>query len=497
MFQGTGSGVGKSIVVAAMCRLLRNKGVKVAPFKAQNMALNSFVTGDGKEMGRAQVFQAEACGLLPDVRMNPVLLKPSADARSQVILMGEPREHLGALDYYKRSRIHWQVVTEAYDSLSQEYDVIVIEGAGSPAEINLQETDIVNMKMANYAGSSVIIVADIDKGGVFASLKGTYDLIQEEYRHLVKGFLINKFRGDVRLLEPGLEMFFRLVPVPVMGVLPWFHDILVDEEDGVFVNKLESGAGHDRADKLRVCIVRLPRISNFTDFTPLGLEPDVEIFLSQDPHVLSRCDLVILPGTKATTSDLEFLAKKGWTGALSDFIGSGGAVVGICGGFQMLGERINDPFGSDGSPGEYQGFGLLPVATEMASKKVLKQLNTEVICKDLCDKPMEIKGYEIHMGRSYLTKEGPADVCVFEAQGGQIRGIFDGSRRVFGTYVHGIFDNDLFRRSFLNFVRKGKGFGPLPVRLNYREYRLSQFDRLAEWLSSNCDVDKLLGLVDV
>ena len=496
MFQGTGSGVGKSIVAAAMCRLLSRRGVRVAPFKAQNMALNSFVTADGKEMGRAQVFQAEACGLLPDVRMNPVLLKPSADARSQVILMGEPREHLGAMDYYKRSRIHWQVVTEAYDSLSSEFDVIVLEGAGSPAEINLQSTDIVNMKMADYARAPVVIVADIDKGGVFASLKGTYDLIQDEYRNLVEAFMINKFRGDVRLLEPGLDMFYQIVPVPVLGVLPWFHDIHVDEEDGVFVRKVESQGSKAEAD-VRVCIVQVPRISNFTDFAPLGLEPDVRVFLSSDPKAASGADLIILPGTKATTSDLKFLKERGWQGALEDFVSKGGVVAGVCGGFQMLGAEIDDPYGSDGTPGKCDGFGLLPLKTEMAKDKVLRQYRTSFSCNALHSEPMEIEGYEIHMGRSHFLGAAGAEGCLMEGHEGELTGFFDCNRGIFGTYIHGIFDNDLFRRSFLNFVRKRRRLDPLPATLDYKRYRLSHFDKLADWLETNCDTERLLGLIDV
>ena len=497
MFQGTGSGVGKSIVVAAMCRLLSRRGVKVAPFKAQNMALNSFVTADGKEMGRAQVFQAEACGLLPDVRMNPVLLKPSADARSQVILMGEPFEHLSARDYYKRSRAHWKVVQEAYDSLSSDYDVIVIEGAGSPAEINLRKTDIVNMTTAEYAGASVLIVADIDKGGVFASLKGTFDLIEERFRPLIKGFIINKFRGDVGLLEPGIEMFSKIVPVPVLGVLPWFYDIHVDEEDGVFVQKIESRTGK-RRDSIRICVARLPRISNFTDFSALALEDDVEIILSDSSEDLlsSDIDIVILPGTKATTSDIEFLRARGWDKALRKFVKKGGMVAGICGGFQMLGMTISDRFGTEGAPGLYEGFGLLPIDTQMSDQKVLKQVEIQIQAIQLHESALTIQGYEIHMGRSTLRMDNSRSLLSIGTREGQIF-VFNQERGILGTYIHGIFDNDVFRRAFLNFVRKRKGLMPLPTLFNYKKYRLGQFDRLADWLEENSNIQEILRLVDV
>ena len=487
--------MGKSIVVAAMCRLLSRRGVKVAPFKAQNMALNSFVTAEGKEMGRAQVFQAEACGLLPDVRMNPILLKPSADARSQVILMGEPFEHLSARDYYKRSRVHWEVVKEAYDSLSSDYDVIVIEGAGSPAEINLRKTDIVNMATAEYAMASVIIVADIDRGGVFASLKGTFDLVEERFKRLIKGFIINKFRGDVGLLEPGIDMFSKIVPVPVLGVLPWFYDIHVDEEDGVFVQKIESRV-EKRRDSIRICVAKLPRISNFTDFSALALEEDVEIILSDRQEDLLSSDIVILPGTKATTSDLEFLRARGWDNALEKFVETGGLVAGICGGFQMLGMTITDRFGTDGAPGVYEGFGLLPIDTEMSNRKILKQVEIQIQASPLHESVMTIHGYEIHMGRSTLRMGKSGSFLFTGTREGQIF-VFDQDRGILGTYIHGIFDNDVFRRAFLNWARKRKDLMVLPASFNYRKYRLNQFDRLADWLEENSDTQELLRLVDV
>ena len=491
MFQGTGSGVGKSIVAAAFCRLLKRRGFNVAPFKAQNMALNSFVTADGNEMGRAQVFQAEGCGLAPDVRMNPVLLKPTGDAKSQVILMGKPREHLSATDYYQRSRIHWEVVKQAFDSLSRDFDVIVMEGAGSPAEINLQKTDIVNMKMAEYAGSPVIIVADIDKGGVFAALKGTYDLVQPEHRNLVKGFLINKFRGDVRLLEPGIEMFARIVPVPILGVLPWFTDICVDEEDGVFVDNINSRG--NSGDDIVISVIKLPRISNFTDFSPLAHEPGVSLKLVTAPEEAGGSHILVIPGTKATISDLEFLRNKGWEQGFERFRKQGVFIIGICGGYQMLGHEIKDEKGCDGSRASSRGLGLLPVSTRMRREKTLKQVNIRILNQALSSDAMDVTGYEIHMGTTWCIDERKK-IGLGEGLGPET-GVFDPDKRILGTYLHGIFENDRFRNTLLNFVRKCSGLPEQQAAFNYRQFRTKQFDLLADWLESSCNVKRLLSLL--
>ena len=490
MFQGTGSGVGKSIVCTAFCRLLKRRGFNVAPFKAQNMALNSFVTADGREMGRAQVFQAEACGLLPDVRMNPVLLKPSGDSRSQVILMGKPERHMNAADYYERSPQHWKVVRSAFDSLASEYDVVVIEGAGSPAEINLQHTDIVNMKMAAYADASVIIVADIDKGGVFASLKGTFDLVQAEYRRLIKGFLINKFRGDVRLLKPGIEMFRKMVPVPTLGILPWFNGIHIDEEDGVFVKNIVSIEDTD-AD-LRISVIRLPRISNFTDFSPLSCEPGVRLNLADRPEAAAESHVIVIPGTKATISDLQFLRTKGWEHALRKFLSKGGFLIGICGGYQILGEKIVDDYGADGTPGTYTGLGFLPVVTHMAREKTLMQVKFTISNPALSNNDLEIEGYEIHMGKTWCKEKnaGLGDGM------GTRAGIFDPERSILGTYIHGIFENDEFRNALLNHVRRLHRIPERPCTFSYRRFRASQMDLLSNWLEKSCRVETLISMIN-
>ncbi len=487
MFQGTGSGVGKSIAAAALCRILAKKGVSVAPFKAQNMALNSYVTGDGLEMGRAQVFQAEACGLEPDVRMNPVLLKPSADARSQVILMGRPTGHYSAANYYENYSSHLAVAQGAYDSLAGEYDIIVIEGAGSPAEINLQRTDLVNMEMAAYSGARVILVGDIDRGGVFAWLKGTFDLIQDHHKGLISGYIINKFRGDLALLRPGIEQFEAITPMECLGVLPWFHDISVDQEDGVFVHTVKSGKG-----PVNIAVIHLPRISNFTDFAPLAFEDDVTLSFPRQPKELGQCDCLVIPGTKATIADLVFLKKSGWAEHIRALSHNGTLVMGICGGYQMLGLEVRDPDGVEGAPGSCKGLGLLPVITEMKGEKKLTRTSTIFQNAPFAlEKGVEARGYEIHMGRTWESGTHPGsstgedDLLIYANKEGT----------VVGTYLHGLFENDELRRNLIDFLRIKKGLEPIKKTKDYRLFRQEQFDRLAEWMEAHCKMDKILELV--
>jgi len=336
MFQGTGSGVGKSVLAAGFCRLLKNRGFRVLPFKAQNMALNSGVTPEGLEMGRAQFVQAEACGVFPDVRMNPVLLKPQGAGESQLIRMGKVVRTCSAREYYTMAEENFRIAKEAFDSLKTEADWIVMEGAGSPAEINLQATDIVNMRMAEYAGAKVILIGDIDRGGVFAWLKGTYDLIQAQHRPLLHGMLINKFRGDVSLLQPGIEQFKQIVPVPVMGVIPWREMKLEDEDSQNLQSKIVPDA------KLEVAIIRLPYISNFTDFDPLKQLSGISVRFVNSVAELESAELIIIPGSKNTLYDLRFLHQKGFAEKLKQLSGHTW-ILGICGGFQMLGEKVDDP----------------------------------------------------------------------------------------------------------------------------------------------------------
>lgn len=486
MIQGTGSGVGKSLLTAALARYFFNKGIRVAPFKAQNMALNSFVTPDGCEMGRAQVYQAEACGLEPDVRMNPILLKPNADNGSQVILLGRAKGNLEAREYYEAFPEHWKVARDAYDSLARDHDLLLLEGAGSPAEINLRETDLVNMRMAEHAGAKVLIVGDIDRGGVFAWMKGTYDLLAEAHKDLVKGFIINKFRGDQTLLTPGIRMFENMVGRPVLGVVPHRRDTWIDEEDSLALEGKARGKG---GSDVAIGVVRLPRISNFTDFVPLSLEQDVSLSFLQDPSEVAAYDCVILPGSKATLADARRLSKDGWFDAIRDFKNRGKMVVGICGGYQMLGERIADPRGVEGDPGETPGLGFLPLDTEMEEEKILRRVVYPLLPQGIFskDRRIEVKGYEIHMGR---TRIRGAVERLFESDDPTI-GVVSADDSVFGTYLHGLFDSDSFRRAFINVLRKQKGLGPLATGLAYREFREVQLDKLAELVEAHLDMDAI------
>lgn len=487
MFQGTGSGVGKSIVVAAFCRVLYQMGVRVAPFKAQNMALNSFVTPDGLEMGRAQVFQAEACGLKPDVRMNPILLKPQGDAQSQVVLMGKAAYNLSARLFYEYRDRHFTIAKEAYKSLAQDFDLVVIEGAGSPAEINLHSTDIVNMEMASYADAPVVIIGDIDRGGVFAWLKGTYDLVPDRHRSRIAGFLINKFRGDVSLLLPGIKQFNRIIALSFFGVLPWFHDITVDQEDGVYVQEMSSI--HDAP--IKIAVIHLPRISNFTDFAPLLFEKDVSLSFVRRPSEVRDCDCIIIPGTKNTRADMDFLREYGWDVAIKRFLDKNIFIMGICGGYQILGEEIADPYGIEGQAGTSKGLGFLPVVTEMVGEKYLQHTTILLNAPPVFVGPIEVRGYEIHMGRTKAL--GP--IAPLGADIGPEIGAIDIGRPVMGLYLHGFFENDLARRRFLDYLRIQKGLSPIGETSSYRAFRDIQFDRLADWFRNNVDMPRLLSLV--
>ena len=485
MIQGTGSGVGKSILVAAFGRVLKEMGMKVAPFKAQNMALNSFVTADGLEMGRAQAYQAEACGLQPDIRMNPVLLKPSADNSSQVIILGRPSGNRNAQDYYGRYHEHRKIVERTYDELASEYDVVVIEGAGSPAEINLQSRDLVNMKMADYARASVLIVGDIDRGGVFAWMKGTYDLIQNQYKPLVRGFLINKFRGDRTLLEPGIKMFEELAGVPVLGVLPYFRDIWVDEEDAIPFR--DRDFVHD-CEKVVIGVIVPQRISNFTDFSALDQEPDVSLRFLRSPAEADFCDCLILPGSKATLADALFLSKQGWFERLKDACHKGAAIVGICGGYQMLGEKLFDPDGLESSLRAIDGLGLLPLETTIAPGKVLRQVCCRTCLSPVFPEDIQVAGYEIHMGRTEI--KGPVRQ-LFDLPDATV-GVMAENAPVLGTYVHGFFDEDAARDVFLNWLRQRKGLPPRETGFSYRLFREEQFSRLAALVREHCDLERIL-----
>lgn len=469
MFQGTGSGVGKSILAAGFCRLLARMGVKAAPFKAQNMALNSGVAAEGLEMGRAQILQAEAAGIIPDVRMNPILLKPQGNSTSQLIRMGLVAGTFSAREYYTLTDENFEIVRSAYDSLSAEYDVLVLEGAGSPAEINLHKTDIVNMRMAEYAEADVYIIGDIDRGGVFAWMKGTYDLAGDDRQRLIKGFIINKFRGDMSLLEPGIEMFANLVPAPVVGTLPYLK-LTLEEEDS---QDISSGM-NDGAD-VTVGIVRLPKISNFSDFAPLKSNTRVNLKYAETPDALKNCDVIIIPGSKSTLSDMNFLRESG----LADFLKSSAGeklIIGICGGFQMLGDSISDPKGIEGEPGTADGLGLIEMETVITDAKEL----TQKTCKGTGPfRGLSVEGYEMHMGRTVLR--GSPEMLTEGALS-----VYDSKRKIIGTYLHGIFGQGDVTGKIFEMV----GYEIPASDYTYEKER--QLDLVADTISEYCDMDMML-----
>ncbi|UOD35831.1 cobyric acid synthase [Deferribacteraceae bacterium V6Fe1] len=467
MIQGTGSGVGKSVIVAGICRMLANKGYKVAPFKAQNMALNSGVTYDGLEMGRAQILQAEACKILPDVRMNPILIKPTEKGKSHVIRLGRPYKTVSYKDYYKLYDENLNVVKEAFFSLSKEFDIIVLEGAGSPAEINLQKFDLVNMKMAEISNSNVYIVGDIDRGGVFASFKGTYDLIQPEYKEFIKGFIINKFRGDLSLLKPGINDFKKFCKIPIIGVVPYFENSLEEEDSqSLSINRVQ----RSEEISLNIGIVKLPYISNFTDFHPLEQINKINVEYVTNPKELIHYDLIIIPGSKNTIADMNYLLNKGFYERLKGLLGKKW-IVGICGGFQMLGKKIVDKEGIE-HKGEIEGFGFIDMITFMKKEKILKRGEYPPLHNYLKNK---ISGYEIHHGYSTITDNNIIDLL---KKKGCL--VFNEDKKLIGTYLHGIFENS----EFLNFLFKLMN-KKIKIDKTYHEIKEENLNKLADIIEEN------------
>ena len=489
MIQGTGSGVGKSVLVAALCRILWKDGRKVAPFKSQNMALNSFVTTEGLEMGRAQVMQAEACGLVPSVKMNPVLLKPSGDTRSQVILMGKPIGEREAGKYYADRAKLLPRVASAFEELASEHEIIVIEGAGSPAEINLRNVDMVNMAMARLARAPVVIVGDIDRGGVFAWMKGTFDLLTDQERGHVKGFVVNKFRGDLSLLEGGVKMFERMVGLPVLGVIPFFRDIHLEEEDAVPIDSVRPAAVKKGID---IAVIYLPHISNFTDFLALAHEPDVSVRYVMSPVHLGRPDLIILPGSKNTIEDLLRIRRVGLEEAVLQCARTGTPVVGICGGFQMMGRIVEDPEGVETGEGSVPGMNLIPVRTVMTEKKETVQVSLRTAEHAFTKRGIVLHGYEIHMGRTILEEELPS---LFDESSPASPSIV-AKDRFLGTYVHGLFDSDAFRLSFLNHLRSRKGLTPRESSFDYRAFMDRQFDKLEALVRESLEMREVYRILE-
>lgn len=479
MIQGTMSNAGKSLLAAGLCRVLKQDGYRVAPFKSQNMALNSFITKDGGEMGRAQVVQAEAAGIEPDVRMNPILLKPTTDVGSQVIVNGRVQGNMPAMEYYRRKRDFIPAVMEAYESLAREYDIIVIEGAGSPAEINLQENDIVNMGLARMVDAPVLLVGDIDRGGVFAQLYGTVALQSEEDRRRIKGVVVNKFRGDRAILEPGLKTLEELCGVPVAGVVPYLH-VDIDDEDS-----LSERFGRDKEPRLiDIAVIRLPRISNFTDFSPFERYENVSLRYVERARDLRAPDMIVIPGTKSTIADLQWLRQSGLEASIQKAASGGTLVFGVCGGYQMLGQTLADPDGTEsGRAQTLRGLGLLPTRTTFTARKRRAQVTAEATAAPFAG--AALTGYEIHTGRTeveglpFCTQaDGTPEGCVQD--------------RVFGTYLHGLFDTGELTEKLVAALCARKGIAPDTAALMPMEqYRQQQFDLLAEGVRKALDMDAL------
>ncbi|MDP3427981.1 MAG: cobyric acid synthase, partial [Humidesulfovibrio sp.] len=477
MIQGTCSNAGKSVLAAGLCRILLEDGFDVAPFKAQNMSNNSAVTPDlgagAGEIGRAQATQAQACRLTPDVRMNPVLLKPTGDTGSQVVILGRPVGQMNVQQYHAYKPEAWRAATQAYDSLAAEHGLMVLEGAGSPAEVNLKHQDIVNMAMARHAGAKVLLVGDIDRGGVFAALSGTFDILDPEERALVVGFVLNKFRGDASILTPALDFLYRRTGRPVLGVVPWLPDLstpglALPEEDSLGIRNTVAVQDSKRPDFLDIAVVVPQRISNFNDLDPLAAEPDVRLRLVHDVRELApegrAPDAVILPGSKNTIEDMRALRGAGFAAALRALPDST-SVIGICAGLQMLGTRVDDPLGLESTQKSADGFSLLPLVTTLERDKTLTRMNATCLRTS-----QTLSGYEIHHGLTEIV-DAPGPRAVPLAQDATGRALSFGLDspstpprtlpRVWGTYLHGVFDEDAFRRAFLDDLRQAKGLEPL------------------------------------
>jgi adenosylcobyric acid synthase len=481
---GTGSDAGKSVIVAGLCRLYARRGIRVAPFKAQNMSLNSAVTPDGAEIGRAQAAQAFAAGLAPEAAMNPILLKPTDDRRAQVIVLGHPVDETDAQEYVKLKPKLMDVVVDAYESLRSRFDVVLCEGAGSPAEINLRENDVVNMGFARRARLPVVIVGDIDRGGVFASLYGSVALLDAEDQALVCGYIINKFRGDLAILEPGLRMIEALTGRTVLGVVPWLRDVWIDAEDALSIEVLRRLAEPPiGTDSLRVAVVALPHMSNFTDFDPLVCEPGVTVTFTRSHSELMNADLLVLPGTKATVADLECIRSEGLDAVILQRATQGKPVLGVCGGYQMLGSAIVDHV--EAGIGEVAGLDLLPVTTTFGRDKILRTPHGTSSRYG----GAEVHGYEIRHGRV----DPSGGHSLFESQDGP-EGCVRGS--VFGTSWHGIFECDGFRRAFLSEVARTRGLQWTPGTVAFATFRAQQTDCLADILEGTLDVEGLAALIE-
>ena len=495
MVLGTGSDVGKSIVVTALCRILKRRGLNVAPFKAQNMSNNSFVTMEGGEIGRAQVAQAEAAGLPPSIHMNPILLKPSSNTGSQIVIQGQVHAQMEAIDYYALKPRLRDAVMDSFNRLRSDYDIVIMEGAGSCCEMNLKENDLVNFPMAKAAGASCILVGDIDRGGVFAQLLGSHLLMSPEEKELTKGFIINKFRGDPCLFKTGIEYIEKMSGKPVFGLVPFYNDIAIDSEDSVIVQEDRRTVHPVGAKSLNVGVLRLPSISNFTDLEILAREPDVIVnYLFRPPELTSDYDLFILPGAKNVMEDAIWLARSGWAGKVKRYVKKGGRIMGICGGYQLLGKRILDPFGVESEGRSVEALGIIPAETILDEEKVVRRVTGKCMLNE-----KRVTGYEIHMGRTIPLTSKVLPVMDLHQPGSHNHwedGLSLPKGRVWGTYVHGVLDAPGFRGEFLNTIRLEKGLmerRPLKGRLA----RFHQYDRLADHFEAHCDIEGIFECIRV
>lgn len=501
MVQGTTSDAGKSLLVAALCRIFNDKGFKVAPFKSQNMALNSFATEEGHEIGRAQALQAAAARIKPTVHMNPILLKPTDSSRAQVILRGEVYKNLSAREYHfeKTELIH--KVEESLDTLRNEYDLVVIEGAGSPAEINLKKEDIANMRIAKMAQAPVLLVGDIDRGGVFAQLVGTLELLDEDERDLVKGLVINKFRGDASLLDSGIEFLEQRTGKKVLGIVPYMRDLKLDSEDSLALDNVNKAVSNGSA--VDIAVIRLPHISNFTDIDTFAYEPGVNLRYVVPGEPIGETDLIIVPGTKNTMGDMQVLHEKGTVAEIKKSRGKGTAVIGICGGYQMLGVRIEDEHGIESDERVVDGIGLLDCVTSINPAKVTVQVEAEVLGGGAILAPVagsNVTGYEIHMGETRLNGD-TREAFRIRKRGAMSEDVSDGcvsaDGMVFGTYIHGIFDNGKLRKALLDYFKSKKGLAQDSLGIDHDVFRQTQIDLLVKTVSQSIDIDYISEILGV
>lgn len=495
MIVGTASHVGKSILTTALCRILTQDGHRVAPFKAQNMSLNSAVTPSGREIGRAQAVQAEACGILPNEHMNPVLLKPTGNMASQIVLQGRPVGTWSARDYFYDDKDEiWDAVVESYQYLAAHYDVVVLEGAGSPVEMNLKSRDIANIRSAEMADAPVILIADIDRGGVFASIVGTMALLETHERDRVRGIVINKFRGDIDLFDEGRQWLEAYLGIPVLGVIPYIPDVGIDEEDalGLATERYQKSSYDDST--VRIGIVQLPYMSNFTDFDPLFLEPDVQVYFCTKPEDLLDSDVMVLPGTKSTLLDLAWLHEHGWVDVIKQCIERGTSIIGICGGYQMLGKSVHDPHRLESSLETCSGLGIWDMVTTIAAHKTTVRVRGTLtgVYSDI-----RVEGYEIHMGvTEHQSSHQPFALTQgTDSDAWSSEGVISVDGRMIGTYLHGILHNDSFRNAWLNRLRQGRGLPLRETATNSQRVREAALDRLANTVRAHLNMGAINDIV--